>query len=190
MENLSIVITGCKNRNHKYQRILYERYRGYAFKIAFRYLYLYDDAAYAVNDGFVKLLNNIDKFESNDGVDEEKLFMGWLKKVMINTSIDQLRRERTNITICPIPETAWQLPDETCNTPDILLYNDLITIVKKLPAAYRVVFNLHVIDGYSHVEIAGMINIPVSTSRSNLLRARAILQNSIIKSEAKNTCRI
>ena len=185
MENYSIVIDGCKNRNHKYQRILYDKYRGYAFKIAFRYLYLYEDAADAVNDGFVKLLNSIDKFEPKEGVDDEKLFMGWLKKMMINTSIDRLRKERKNIETSPIADEVWEVPDNENQVYDTLFYNDVMAMVKKLPSAYRAVFNLYVIDGYSHVEIAEMIDIPESTSRSNLLRARTLLQNSIIKSDIK-----
>ncbi|MEP6466107.1 MAG: sigma-70 family RNA polymerase sigma factor [Parafilimonas sp.] len=184
MEDFTKVIKGCIDKDHKYQQILYEQYRGYAFKVVFRYIYKHEHATDTVNDGFVKLLNNIDKFEIKDDVDDEKLFMGWLKKIMINISIDRLRREKLNTDTTSIDESAWQLPDETGNAAAILFYNDLITLIKELPSAYRMVFNLHVIDGYSHVEIAEMIDIPVSTSRSNLLRARTILQKNIIKLES------
>ncbi len=190
MENFLKVIKGCIDRHHKYQRILYEHYRGYAFKVVFRYIYKHDQAINAVNDGFVKLLNNIEKFETKNGVDDEKLFMGWLKRIMINISIDQLRREKLQVTTEIISENAWELPNEESNADGLMFYNDLIMLIKELPVAYRIAFNLHVIDGYSHVEIAEMINIPVSTARSNLLRARTMLKESIIKLEEEQICRI
>ena len=182
------VIRGCIDKDHKYQQILYEQYRGYAFKIVFRYIYKQEHAIDVVNDGFVKLLNNINRFEIKEDVDDEKLFMGWLKKIMINISIDRLRKERITANTEGIPETAWEIPDENCNAAEVLFYNDLVTLIKELPSAYRMVFNLHVIDGFSHVEIAEMVNIPVSTSRSNLLRARTMLQKSIIKMEDDQVC--
>ena len=180
MKNFAEIINGCIAGNHKYQRIIYEHYRGYAFKIVFRYIYHHDAAADAVNDGFVKLLNNIDKFAKKENVNDEKLFMGWLKRIMINISIDQLRREKHN-EADSLSESFQQLPDKSEKADDIMFYNDLIRQVKELPVAYRLVFNLHVIDGYSHVEISEMINIPISTSRSNLSRARTLLQKKIIK---------
>ncbi len=184
------VIKGCIDKDRKYQQILYEQYRGYAFKTVFRYIYKNEHAAEAVNDGFVKLLNNIEKFEIKNGVDSEKLFMGWMKKIMINIAIDSLRRENLTIETDAIPDSAWEFAGDEENAADILFYNDLIVMIKELPPAYRMVFNLHVIDGYSHVEIAEMINIPVSTSRSNLLRARTMLQNNIIKMEDEQICRM
>lgn len=188
MEDFLKVIKGCIDKNRRYQQVFYEQYRGYAFKIVFRYIYTQENAAEVVNDGFVKLFNNIEKFEMRNGVDGEKLLMGWLKKIMINISVDRLRREKLNLETSAIPETAWQLPDDAGNAAEILFYNDLVTLIKELPSAYRLAFNLHVIDGYPHTEIAHMLNIPVSTSRSNLLRARAMLQKSIIKLEDNQRC--
>ena len=190
MEDFAKVIKGCINKDHKYQRIIYDQYRSYAFKIVFRYIYTQEQAVSAVNDGFVKMFNNIENFKSIDEIDEERLFMGWLKKIMINTSIDRLRKEKLSIETGSISETAWEFPDNNCNADDVLFYNDLITLVKELPPAYRMVFNLHVIDGYSHVEIADIINIPVNTSRSNLLRARTLLQKGIKKMEDDLVCRM
>jgi RNA polymerase sigma factor (sigma-70 family) len=188
LEDFLKVIKGCIDRDRKYQKILYEQYRGYAFKIVFRYIYKHENAIDAVNDGFIKLLNNIDKFEIKQDVDDEKLFMGWLKKIMINISIDRLRKEKLTVTTATVSEAVWQVPDETGNAAETLFYNDLITLIKELPSAYRMVFNLHIIDGFSHVEIAEMTDMPESTSRSNLLRARTMLQKSIIKLEEQKVC--
>ena len=182
MKNFTETIEGCLAGNHKYQRILYEQYRGYAFKIVFRYIYRYDEAAHVVNDGFIKLLNHIHTFGKKENGNDEKLFLAWLKKIMINTAIDKLRREK-NTETHSLSDSFLQVPETSENADDILFYNDLIKLVKELPVAYRLVFNLHVIDGYSHIEISELIHIPVSTSRSNLLRARTILQKRIVNKE-------
>jgi RNA polymerase sigma-70 factor (ECF subfamily) len=85
---------------------------------------------------------------------------------------------------------VWGLPADGQGADQIAMYNDLVLMIKQLPAPYRLVFNLFVIDGFSHAELAEMINIPVSTSRSNLLRARIMLQQNIKKTEDALLCRI
>lgn len=182
MKNFTEVINGCLANHHKYQQILYEQYHSYAFKIVFRYIFRHDKAEDAVNDGFVKLLNNIDKFEVRNHIDVEKLFMAWLKQIMIHTAIDGLRREKKEEAE-PLDENSFCVPEQSANAHEILFYNDLIKEVKELPVPYRLVFNLHVIDGYSHAEIASMLNLPVATSRSHLLRARTLLQKKIVYKE-------
>lgn len=170
--------------------MIYEHCRGYALKIVFRYIYKYEDAVNAVNDGFVKLFKNLERFEMGIDADNEKILMGWLKKIMINVAIDHLRSEKNVPKTDEIPAYVWGLPADGQDAEQVMMYNDLVLMIKQLPAAYRLVFNLHVIDGYSHAEIAEMINIPVSTSRSNLLRARTILQKNIQQTENALVCRI
>ncbi len=190
MENITNIIKGCIDKDHKYQKIIYEHYRGYALKIVFRYIYRYEDAVNAVNDGFVKLFNHFDRFVMGNDAENEKIFMGWLKRIMINVSIDHLRSEKTTPETGEIPAYVWGLPADGQGAEQLMMYNDLVLMIKKLPAPYRLSFNLHVIDGFSHAEIAAMLNIPESTSRSNLLRARMMLQKSIKKSEDALLCRI
>jgi len=190
LENITNIIKGCIGKDHKYQKIIYEHYRGYALKIVFRYIYQYEDAVNAVNDGFVKLFNHFDRFKMGVDGDNEKIFMGWLKKIMINVSIDHLRSEKTTPETSEIPADVWGLPADNQDAEQVMMYNDLVLMIKQLPAAYRVAFNLFVIDGFSHAEIAEMLHIPVSTSRSNLLRARMILQKNIRKTEDALLCRI
>jgi RNA polymerase sigma factor (sigma-70 family) len=179
------IIEGCIAKDHKCQKILYEQFRGYALKIVFRYIYKYEKAVDVVNDGFVKLFHSFHKFELCKSGDNEKILMGWLKKIMINTSIDELRRGHMHIETGDIPEHVWDLSDKTHNADQQLLYKDLITLVKQLPPAYRIVFNLYVIDGYSHNEIAAMLNMSPGTSKSTLSRARALLQKSMKHTDGK-----
>jgi len=190
LENITYIIKGCIQRDHKYQRIIYNQYRGYALKIVFRYIYRYDKAVDVVNDGFVKLFRSIEKFDLGDDTDHERKFMGWFKRILVNTAIDELRRGSMLPEIGGIPEHVWDIKDNSQDADQLLLYKDLIILIKELPPACRVVFNLYVIDGYTHSEIADMIKIPIGTSKSSLSRARLLLQNSIKKMEEAKLCRM
>ena len=190
MENIRNIIKGCIANDHKYQKIFYEQYRGYALKIVFRYIYRYEKAVDAANDGFVKLFANISKFKVENEEDTEKIMMGWMKRIMINVSIDELRRGNMLPEIGGIPEYVWEIADNSQDADQLLLYKDLIILIKELPPAYRVVFNLYIIDGYTHSEIADLMKIAIGTSKSNLSKARVLLQKSIKKMEEGKLCRI
>jgi RNA polymerase sigma factor (sigma-70 family) len=181
LENIVSIINGCIRNDHKYQRIVYERYRAFAARIVFRYIYDYEKAMDLVTDGFIKAFCNFHHFNLKPDDKPESLLMGWLKRIMINCAIDELRRKRLVPETGNIPDNIWQIPDDAPNPDQLLLYKDLIVIVKKLPPNYRTVFNLFVIDGYSHNEIARMLNMSVGTSKSTLSRARTILQEQIKK---------
>lgn len=169
--------------------MVYDRYRGYALKIVFRYIYRYDAAVDVVTDGFVKLFNHFDSFILDDDVNENRL-MGWIKKIMINTAIDQLRKSNMLPEIGALTEHIWETSDDRNNADQVVLYNDLMMITKELPPDYRIVFNLYVIDGYKHSEIANIMNSTIGTSKSALSRARAMLQQKIRKMEESHVCRM
>ena len=190
MENITYIIKRCIVGNHKHQKIVYDQYRGYALKIVFRYIYRFDRAIDVVTDGFVKLFKNFPKFQIGDEEDNEKILMGWLKKIMINTAIDELRKDSMLPEIGGIPEYVWDISDDNHNADQLTLYKDLVVLIKELPPDYRVIFNLYVIDGYSHSEISQLMQIPIGTSKSNLSRARLLLQKSIKKMEEIKLCRI
>jgi len=173
------IVQGCIGFDHKYQKLLYEKYYGYSLKIVFRYIYRYEKAVDVVNDGFVKLFRNFAKFEYKDPEAVERILMGWIRRIMINTAIDELRRNNMTPEIGGIPEYVWDESDASHNADQALLYKEVIKQVKKLPPAYRTVFNLFVIDGYTHHEIAEQLGISVGTSKSNLAKARAHLQKFI-----------
>ncbi len=185
LENIIDIIKGCMASEHKYQRILYDRYRGFALKAVFRYIYSYERALDVVNDGFVKLLNHFASFKCEDIENTEKVLMGWIRRIMINASIDELRRMKMRPEIGAIPEHVWEIPDNH-QADQLILYKDLILIIKRLPPQYRIVFNMYVIDGFTHYEIADALEISVGTSKSSLSRARTLLQK-FIKQEEKVT---
>ncbi len=189
MKDLIYIIKGCIEKKDQYQRLIYDHYRGFALKIVFRYIYRYDKAIRVVNDGFVKLFRNFEKFQLDDEGNSEKALMSWLKRILINTAIDELRKAKMVPEIGGIPEDVWDIKDNNQDADQLLMYKDLIILVKQLPPQYRAVFNLYVIDGYTHTEIADIMNIPIGTSKSSLSRARLLLQNSIKKMEEGQLCR-
>jgi RNA polymerase sigma factor (sigma-70 family) len=183
LENLAHIIEGCKRREHKYQRMIYENFYGYALKTVFRYIYRYERAVDVVNDGFVKLFSHFDQFKCADAVHIERMLMGWIRRIMINTAIDELRKNSLLPEIGGIPDHVWDVPDNSQKADQLVMYKELVSYVKELPPAYRAVFNLFVIDGYSHYEIADLLGVSVGTSKSNLSRARVLLQKFLKKSE-------
>ena len=183
MEDLSIVIQGCVANDPKQQKAFYEHYFGYCLKVVFRYVYRYETAVDIVNDGFVKIFRSVSKFVVTDKENTQMLLMGWMRTIMIHAAIDHLRKNSFLPEIGSLSDAAWELADNSGPADKTILYKELILHVKKLSPAYRAVFNLYVIDGFSHQEIAQALGISVGTSKSNLSKARIILQNSIRQNE-------
>jgi RNA polymerase sigma-70 factor (ECF subfamily) len=186
LEDLLHIVRGCANNDAKYQKIFYERFLSYALKIAFRYVHSYERASDAANDSFIKIFRNFNRFEIRDPLHAEAMLMSWMKRIIVNTSIDFLKQESLISDHKPIDEGVWQVKSSGHTGEDNLLYKELIVLVKKLSPAYRVVFNLHVIEGYSHQEIAEMLGISVGTSKSNLAKAKAALQKHFITDNQGN----
>jgi RNA polymerase sigma-70 factor (ECF subfamily) len=160
---------------------LYEKFYRFALKIAFRYIDDYNDALTITNDAFIKLFRNLKQFElTTDPNILEPRFFGWFKKIVINTSLDYLKKENRQMTFENIDDTqVWDLSETSELADSKLLYKELIGFLKELPPSYNRVFNLYVIDGYSHAEIAGLLNISIGTSKSNLFKAKEILQKKV-----------
>lgn len=176
MEDLHSIMEGCLINDHRCQKTLYERYYGYALKVVFRYIYRYEKATDVVNDAFVKIFRSFDKFECPERENLEKIWMGWMKRIMINTAIDELRRSNMLPEIGGLPEHIWEIQDKSQAADAKILYKELIAKVKNLPPSYRVAFNMYIIDGYSHQEISEKLGISVGTSKSNLAKARMQLK--------------
>ncbi len=176
MTDIRDIISGCIKHDQKCQKLLYERYYGYALKTVFRYIFKYEKAVDVVNDGFVKLLRHIDQFKAEDNDNTERMLMGWIRRIMINNAIDELRKNNMTPETGYTSESVWLEADNSQNADQLLLYKDLMEQVRKLPPVYRAVFNMHVIDGLSHNEIAEILGIAVGTSKSNLWKARHLLQ--------------
>jgi len=177
LENL---LEGCLNNNERDQKKLYEQYYAYCLKIVFRYIFTYDSAVDVVNDGFVKVFVKLNSFNTRESRNVEMHFMGWMKTIMVNTAIDRLRKHQFLPEIGLVNEGIW-LEDTSANAEQQLIYKDLIVAVRKLPPTYRIVFNMFVIDGYTHKQIGEHLKISAGTSKSNLSKARGILQTFLEK---------
>jgi RNA polymerase sigma factor (sigma-70 family) len=189
LDNIIPLIEGCRKQDGLSQKILYERFFGYLLKIAFRYVYDYDTAIDITNDGFVKIFRNMYKFRHEEGDFHEGLLMAWMKRIIINTAIDELRKNNKTPEYGAIPEYVWEIPDNSQRADQLLLYKELIVSIKNLPPVYRAVFNMYIIDGCTHEEIAKKLGISVGTSKSNLSRARSIMQRVVKENEKEKAAR-
>lgn len=179
LDLLKEIIQGCKDFDEKYQKRFYEKFYGYALKIVFRYIYRYEKSVDVVNDGFIKIFKSFEIFDCTENKDLRKILFGWIRRIMINTAIDELRRKNMMPEIGGIPDYIWEEPDRSTAADQLILYKELISEVKKLSPSYRTVFNMFVIDGLTHLEIAEILGISVGTSKSSLSKARAQLQKII-----------
>ena len=184
---LDEIIAGCIENNYRDQKIFYERYYGYCLKNVYRYIFRYDKAVDTVNDGFVKIFGKLHTFHCGEASKIEFAMLAWMKTIMVNTAIDRLRKDEFLPEIGSPTEGIW-MEDRSRTSDQLLLYKDLINEIKKLPLAYRLVFNMYVIDGFSHQEIASQLNIAVGTSKSNLFKARGLLQAFIKKNDEVREC--
>ncbi len=165
------LLDGCKKGDRHCQDKLYSQYYSYSMSICLRYSKDRNEAIEILNDGFFKILTNLDKYTKGLS------FKAWLRKVMINTAIDYYRRN----------DKHWQTVDisfakdegQNIELIDAISEKEIIALIQLLPASYRIVFNLFVIEGYKHEEIAEKLNISVGTSKSNLSVARSKLKRTL-----------
>jgi RNA polymerase sigma factor (sigma-70 family) len=174
---LHILIGGCLNGNRSDQKELYKAFYGMAFNVCLRYAGNRNDASEIVNQGFLNAFSNLKKYR------KEMLFAIWLKNIMVNKAIDYYRKIFKS-TLQDDPDVAEysssnELPENK------IMYEDLLNIIQTLPTAYRIVFNLYAIDGYSHNEISVKLRISPESSKSNLSKARRKLQSKIFELDIK-----
>lgn len=158
----------------RYQEALYKQYYSFAMSVCLRYTPTRDDALEVVNDSFMKVFRSIDQY------DDTRPFKTWFRRILINASLDQYRSNKRYLSsvdlIADYTDNMIQ-PEESDFSGDVLDAEDVLKLYGKLPEIYRLVFNLYEIEGYSHDEIAGMLDIAPGTSRSNLSRAKKMLVN-------------
>ena len=171
---METMLQGCLKQDREAQRKLYEHFFGYALSICARYSQNLEEAKEVLNDGFMKVFTRLKQY------DPQKPFKLWLRRIMINTALDNYRHSFRSYHLQDI-ETA-QPETDPYDVVQQISYEYLISLVQQLSPAYRAVFNLYVIDGYNHEEIAHMLGIAVGTSKSNLAKARANLREALKKS--------
>ena len=179
IHQISTLIAGCCKNDRNSQRDLYYLLHDYAMKISYRYFSRVEDAEELTNESFIKLFKNINQFDSRRGGEPEALLKGWFKRIVVNTCIDHLRRTHLKLVSQEISEESETFADTQESGIDKLMYNEIIEAVRKLTPVYRTVFNLFVIEGFSHEEISSQLNISVGASKSNLSKARHNLRKII-----------
>ena len=179
-EALRGLLAGCKRADRAMQEQLYVQYYSYALSVCLRYVRHREAAAEVLNDGFLKVFRDLHRFDS-DRYELNTSFRGWLKRIMVRTAIDAYRATIKDQVLDNLDDLAHSPVDAVPTPVDALAYEDLLRVVQQLPPAYRMVFNLFVIDGYSHEEIAQQLHITTGTSKSNLFKARQHLQRLLTR---------
>ena len=167
----SRLIENCISGNRKSQKELYDMYAPKMFAICLRYTKNQMDAEDTLQEGFVKMYNNLHRFRG------EGSFDGWVRRIFVNTAIEHIRKKNLNVTNGEGLENT--IADKRKSALDNLYEKDIIKTSMNLSEGYRTVFNLYAVEGFSHKEIANHLGITESTSKSQFSRAKAILRNVI-----------
>ena len=169
--SLNQLIENCKINDTKAQSELYKLFSSKLFSVCLKYSRNYAEAEDNLQDAFLTIFKKIDQYKNKGS------FEGWLKRVTINTVLQQYRNQKVFDIVNEnnIEEVDIETEEDT------LSIDYLLKIIQELPDRYRLVFNLYVLDGYSHKDIAEMLDINIGTSKSNLARARQILKQTIVQ---------
>ena len=154
------------------QEELYNRFAPKMYAVCLRYANNTNDAQDLLQEGFIKVYKNLHRFRA------EGSFEGWIRRVFVNTSIEHFRKKSAQLSSMSEREENT-IEDMDITALDSLAQKDIINIVQELSPGYRTVFNLYVVEGYSHKEIGEMLGISEGTSKSQLARAKSILQKKI-----------
>ncbi len=179
-EELQEHIRGCTLNNRESQKKMYSSFYGYAMSICYRYTNSQEDATEILNDGFLKVFVEIYRFKPAY-TDTVSSFKGWLRKIMIYTAIDHFRKNQKHQLTGELNETYLHVPDTHEDALDKISYDEILQAIKYLTPGYRTVFNLFVIEGFSHDEIAKELGISTGTSKSNLAKAKKQLKKILFQ---------
>ena len=167
------LIRACIRNERWAQKVIYEEYYSSMMGVCLRYASNEDDALDILQEGFIKVFRNIAKYKPGTSLS------AWMRRLMVNTAIDyyrkSIRRRTEDIT------EAYQLSSQEADAISLCSEKEILQAIQKLTPSYRTVFNMYVIEGYSHKEIADFLNITESTSRSNLVKARSRLKDLLKK---------
>jgi RNA polymerase sigma-70 factor (ECF subfamily) len=168
---LDELILSCKKQDLKAQEELYKKFSSTLFSVCLKYARDYHEAEDNLQDAFITIFKNIEQFKGKGS------FEGWMKRIVVNTVLQKYRKKRIyNLTNEEQIEEEIEIEVEEKN----IALDYLLKIIQELPDRYRLVFTMYVLDGYAHKEISEIMEITVGTSKSNLARARKILQTKIL----------
>ena len=172
----SELIRQCKRQNRRAQKLLYEQQSPVMLAVCRRYISDLDMAEELMLNGFVKVFGKIDQFKG------EGSFQGWIRRIMVTTCLEWIRNNQQLYKEVDLDEIN---PAVNFETADLNLEaEDLIQMIQELPQGYQTIFNMYAIEGYNHKEIAEALQISVNTSKSQLSRARVLLQKKLDVKEA------
>lgn len=173
MTEIKNIINGCLKGSRRDQELLYRRYAARLYAVCLQYSGNDEEARDILQEGFIKIFENLVHYKY------EGSFDGWVRRIMVNTALEKYRSKHNLYRVDDIDRIP-ELDAEPDNEDYAgLEARDLMEIIRELPPRYRIVFNLFAIEGYSHKEISDMMSISEGTSKSNLSRARVILQRRV-----------
>ncbi len=168
------ILKGCLLNDAAAQRELYNKYSSKMLAVCYRYGHNREDAEDMLQEGFIKVFLQIHTFENRGA------FEGWIRRIIVHTCINILKKNKKfNESVDLIYATAIQVREESI--PAIVQAKQVVECIRILPIGYRTVLNLYAVEGYSHREIANMLDIEESTSRSQYTRAKAMLEDILIR---------
>ena len=171
MDAINEIIAGCKSGKSSAQEKLYKLFASKIFGVCLHYSKDNTEAEDNLQEGFYKVFKNIKTFRNQGS------FEGWMRRIMINTSLEKYRKQKYLYPVSNIFEIAQDLSYDDIISE--ISAKDLMNLIQNLSPKYRMVFSLYAIDGFSHKEISDMLGITIGTSKSNLSRARVILQKKV-----------
>jgi RNA polymerase sigma factor (sigma-70 family) len=174
-EELSLHVERCALNNRESQKKLYTSFYGYAMAVCDRYTNNQDDAIEILNDGFLKVFKEIYRYKPAY-TDVVSSFKGWLRKIMVYTAIDHFRKNHKHQFTTDLDNGVVQVASHAEDALDRISYEEIIRSIQDLTPGYRTVFNLFIIEGFTHEEISDKLGISIGTSKSNLAKARRQLQ--------------
>ena len=179
-EELSVHIERCALNNRESQKKIYSSFYGYAMAVCDRYTNSQDDAVEILNDGFLKIFKEIHRYKPAY-TDVVSSFKGWMRKIMVYTAIDHFRKNYKHQFTTDLDSGIIQVSSMGEDAVDKISYEEIIRSIQDLTPGYRAVFNLFVIEGFTHEEISEQLGISVGTSKSNLAKARRQLQKILFQ---------
>lgn len=168
------ILLGCLNNDAAAQRELYNRYSSKMLAVCYRFAHNREDAEDMLQEGFIKVFLQMKSFENRGA------FEGWIRRIIVHTCINILKKNKKfNESVDIIHATSIQVREDS--VPSIIQAKQVVECIRLLPIGYRTVLNLYAIDGYSHREISNMLDIEESTSRSQYTRAKAMLEEILVR---------
>lgn len=167
--NLDQTLNGCRKNERASQERLYAHFYNYAMTVARRYSGDIETAEELVNDAFFKVFTKMHLYSGT------LPFQLWLRRIVINTAIDRFRSNMNRLQLVELQ--PWHEEEASSGIEENLTHQQILKMLDQLPPAYRTVFNLYVVDGFSHEEIGNLLDISVGASKSNLSRARQHLKS-------------